>query len=288
VNLVVAAVLTVPLAAVLSRHLDHNLYGEAMVRGPSWSWFDTVDRRHPEILGNLSAVEALFGPEGVGLEELSGLAGVPLAVVAAGLVVLWLDSLLHLGWLSTLAGGRGGARGGLLSSAARFALPGTVLTAGAVGAYVAVYALVYVGGGELLEPLSRAPETEWVALGLLWCRLALTLLALLGVKLAFDLGKCWLVQRDRGDPLRAALAGVAELWRGGVRYAVAYLAVGAIAALVIALWWWLPDLGAITGGLPRSWLGLTAVFVLHQLFLVARIALRLWHLGTTWNLYVRG
>ena len=287
-NLVVAAVSTVPLAAVLSHHLDRNLHGEVLVRGPSWSWLDTVDRRHPEVLGGLSGVEALFGPEGVGLDELSRLSGVPLAVVAAGLVVFWLNGLLHLGWLSTLAGGRGGARGGLLSSTARFALPGTALSLGALAAYVAVYALVYVGGGRAMEPLSRAPENEWIALGLLWLRLAVTLLALLGVKLAFDLAKAWLVQRDRGNVLRAALAGTAELWRDGVRYAAAYLLVGAFATLVVALWWWLPDLGAVTGGLPRSRPGLLLVFLLHQVFLVARIALRLWHLGVTWNLYVRG
>lgn len=288
VNLVTAAVLTVPLAAVASHHLDWNLHGDALARGPSWSWLDTVDRRHPEVLGDLSAVEALFGPEGVGVEELGRLSGVPLAVLAAGLVVFWLNGLLHLGWLSTLAGGRGSARGGLLSSAARFALPGTALSLAALVAYVAVYALVYVGGGRAMEPLSRAPENEWVALGLLWLRLAVTLLALLGVKLAFDLAKAWLVQRDRADVLRAALGGVRELWHDGVRYAVAYLLVGAVAALVVALWWWLPDLGAITGGLPQSWPGLVAVFLLHQVFLVARIALRLWHLGVTWTLYVRG
>lgn len=288
VNLVVAAVLTVPLAAVLSHHLDRNLHGEVLARGPSWSWLDTVDRLHPELLGDLSAIEALFGPEGVGIEELGRLSGAPLTVVAAGLVVLWLNTLLHLGWLSTLAGGRGNARGGLLASTARFALPGTGLWLGALLAYGTAYALVYVGGGAAMEPLSRAPENEWLALGLLWLRLAVTLLALLGVKLAFDLAKAWLVQRDRGNVLRAAIAGVAELWRNGVRYVAAYVLVGAVAALAVAFWWWLPDLGALTGGLPRSWPGLLLVFLLHQVFLVVRIGLRLWHLGVTWNLYVRG
>lgn len=287
-NLVTAAVLTVPAAAVLSQNLDRNLYGDRMAQGPSWSWLDTVDRRHPGLLGDLSAVEALFGPEGVGPEELGALTGLPLAVVAAGLAVFWLNTLLHLGWLSTLAGGRGSARGGLLSGAARFALPGTALSLGALAVYVAVYALIYVGGGATAQPLSRAPENEWVALGLLWLRLALTLAAFLGVKLAFDLAKSWMVQRDRGNPLRAALAGAAELWRNGVRYAVAYLLVGAVAAALVALWWWLPDLGTITGGLPQGWVGLLVVFLLHQVFLLARIALRLWHLGVTWTLYVRG
>lgn len=288
VNLAVAAVLTVPLAAVLSDTLDRNLHSDRMADGPSWQWFDTVDRTRPEVLGDLSAVEALFGPQGVGLGELSKLSGVPLAVLAAGLVVFWLNALLHLGWLSTLAGGRGGARGGLLACAGRFALPGSALALGALVAYVAVYQVIYVGGGKLLEPLAQATETEWVALGVMWARLAVTLLALLGVKLAFDLAKAWLVQRDSSNFARAALGGLGALGRNGLRYTAAYLLIGLIAALSVALWWWLPDRGAITGGLPRSWLGLLLVFLIHQAFLIARIALRLWHLGATWNLYVRG
>jgi len=292
-NLVVAALLTAPLAVVLSDHLDHNLHGERMAEGPSWRWLDTVDRTHPEVLGDRSAVSALFAAEGVGWEEMAELSGAPVAVLAGGLAVFWLNALLHLGFLSTLAGGRRDARGGLLAGAARFALPGTVLAVGALMAYVATYALVYVGGGRLMEPLSRAPENEWVALGLLWARVTVTLLALLGVKLTFDLAKAWLVQRDSvnilsGNVLRAVLGALKELWRNGVRYGLAYLVVGAVAAVVVLLWWWLPDLGAITGGLPQGWLGLVLVFLLHQLFLLARIVLRLWHLGVTWNLVVRG
>lgn len=287
-NLVIAAVLTVPLAGVLSETLDTNLYGEEMAEGPSWRWFDTVDRTRPEVLGDLSAVEALFGAEGLGLEELGKLSGVPLALLAAGLVVFWLNTLLHLGWLSTLAGGRGDARGGLLACAGRFAIPGSLLALGSLAAYAGVYALVFRGGGRLLEPLSAGTENEWVALALLWTRLALTLLALLGVKLTSDLAKSWMVQRDSRNLLRAVPAALGVLGRHGLRYVLGYLLVGAVALGAVALWWSLPDLGAVTGGLPQTWLGLLLVFLLHQVFLVLRIALRLWHLGVTWGLYVRG
>jgi|GEM_PF-3823859 len=287
-NLVVAAVLTVPLAAVLGETLDTHLYGDRMAEGPSWRWYDTVDRTHPEVLGDLSAVSELFGPEGVGLEEMGRLSGVPLAVLAAGLVVFWLNTLLHLGWLSTLAGGRGDARGGLLACTARFAVPGSALALGALASYGVVYVLIYVLGGRLLEPLFEGTETEWVALGLLWVRLGVTLLALLGVKLTSDLAKAWMVQRDSGNVLRAVPAASGTLGRHGLRYLLGYLLVGAVALGAVALWWGLPDLGALTGGLPQSWGGLLIVFLLHQLFLVLRIALRLWHLGVTWGLYVRG
>jgi hypothetical protein len=57
-----------------------------------------------------------------------------------------------------------------------------------------------------------------------------------------------------------------RLLRRGWAYALLYLAIGA---------------GPLV---PRTWIGLAIVFALHQIFLAARITLRLAHLGATQGL----
>ena len=64
-NLGAALVLAVPARSLLSAELDDNLYGERMETGASWRWFDTVERRHPQAVGDYSPWTALFSDEGV-------------------------------------------------------------------------------------------------------------------------------------------------------------------------------------------------------------------------------
>lgn len=296
-NLLAAAVLTAPLASVLASDLDRNLYGDAMADGASWRWFDTADRRHPALLGDLSAVDALFDDQqdGVGAAELKRLSGVPLAVALAGLALYWLNALLHTGWLAalsaqaegpSLAPGLGsplapGSGAAMLAGAARFALPATVVAALAAAGYAAAYALCYSALGRLLADVGTASQREWVSLGLTWLRLALTLASFLGVKLWSDLAKAALAGRGAARPLAAlpgALAAAAgELLRRGPRYAVVYLAIGLGTPLLAALWWLL----ALPLGPATAWPALVAGVLAQQLFLGARITLRLAHLAAT-------
>jgi hypothetical protein len=285
-----------PIAAVLSAELDHNLYGESMARGASWRWFDTVDRKHPVLLGDLAAWHGLLGEEGVKARDLAKLSGVPLAIALGGLGLYWLNALLHTGYLAALAArGRAepgaaplapGTAGAMLAGAARFAVPATVVAVLAAAGYAAAYAVLYLGLGRLLEDVGPASRREWVSLGLTWTRLALTLGGLLAVKLWSDLAKAALAERGAARPLAAlpgALAAAAgALLRRGPAYAIAYLALGLGTPLLAALFW------LVTRPLEPAtlWPLLVALALAHQLFLGARIALRLAHLAATRRLLI--
>ncbi len=271
VNLVTAGVLILPLQHVLSDELDPSLYGNEMARGVSWRAFDTILRTHP----------TLGSPDGLEMPDLSRLTGLPAQALAAGVVMFWLHALLHCGYLSTLGSGVAGRRS-LLGGTGRFAVPGTALTALAAAGYGVVLWLGYGLGSRLLEPVLDSLDREWVALGIEWGRLALVLLGLLLVKLWFDLTKTSLVRRDTWNVLTATFDGSRELLGRPFTYVAAYALVGLASLILIPLWWWLPGRWA-----AYSTLGLVILFLLQQAFLAVRIAVRLVHLGTTRNLFVR-
>lgn len=280
VNLAAALVLTVPLGALLAAELDHNLYGDAMASGASWRWFDTVDRRHPAVLGDLAAWHALFEDEGVAWSDLAELSGVPAAVLAAGLALFWLNSLLHTGWLAAMLPGRRGTPRELFAEAARFALPTSLLAVLAVAGYAAVYAVVYVGGGRLLDGVGEAAQREWVSLGLTWGRLLVTLGGMLAVKLVFDLARAALVELGAWRLLPALGIAAGELVRRGPAYLALYLVIGLGTPLLAIAWWLLTlPLGPATG-----WAVLLLLFVCQQVLVAGRIALRLAHLAATQGL----
>lgn len=295
VNLAVALVVVAPLRGPLAADLDTNLYGGAMASGTSWRWFDTFDRRHPALLGDLGAWEALFGEKGVTLEGLRKLSGVPAAAALGGLLVFWLNGLLHTGWLAVLRAARArpgpatgtappaGPRGvsGVFAAAVRYAVPATLLAALALALYAGVYAALYVGAGRLIDRLGELSQRETVSLALTWGRLLLTAAAMLGVKLLYDLARAALVELGGWSVVRALAAAAGELVRRGAAYVALYLLLGAAAPLLVALWWLLTAPLA-----PQSWVGLAILFVLQQLFLGARVGLRLAHLAGTQALFL--
>jgi hypothetical protein len=269
--------------------LDHNLYGQEMARGSSWRWFDTVDRNQPQAFGNLDAWKALFTSEGVKLKDLKNLAGPPAAVALVALLLFWLNTVLHCGFLAYLVpdprsgGGLGiGAAAARFGAAtARFALPASAFACCALLLYGAIYALVYVQSGKWLQGVSEATDQEWLALGLTWLRLGATSLALLVAKLIFDLAKVILVDRGTWNWPWAFLLAMRELGVRGWRYLVLYLLLGLAAPLLTLLW------ATTAGGLVAAgWLTLLLLFLAQQVFLGARITLRLAHLASTRALYL--
>ena len=296
-NLAAALALAAPVAGVLSAELDRNLYGDAMAEGASWRWFDTLDREHPVLLGDLAAWHALFSDEGVTRGDLAKLSGLPLALAVAGIGLYWLNALFHTGWLAALwrhdqrfdAGGSSlapGTAGAMLAGAARFAVPATVIAVFAGAGYAGVYALAYVWLGSVLDGIGEAAQREWVSLGLTWLRLAVTLFALLAVKLWSDLAKTLLVERGAARPL-AALPGalvsaLGELLRRAPAYVTAYLALALGTALLAALW----RLVAVLLEPATLWPLLVVLVLAQQVFLGARICLRLAHLAATRRLVV--
>lgn len=280
VNLVMALVLAAPLAGLLSAELDHNLYGEEMATGPSWRWFDTVSRQHPHAVGDLGPWSALFTSEGIRPADLGRLSGPPAAILLAGLLLYFVHAMLHTGYL---AAGRWrsseGRAAGLLHRSALFAVPALGLAMMAAAGYVAVYAVAYVATGPPLARLAVMAQSHALHLLFIWLRLGLTVVLLLGVKLWFDLAKATLVETGSWDLPRAAARAARELARRGWAYALLYLAIGAGTLAVTAVWLLVAD-----PLVPRTWIGLAIVFVLHQVVMAVRVALRLAHLGATQGL----
>lgn len=279
INLLTAWMLAAPLRGLLSAELDANLYGEAMRTGASWRWFDTVGRLHPQAVGDFSAFTALFTDEGVRWKELRKLSGPATAVALAGLFLFWLNGVLHCAFLDSLREERSADSFG--AAAARFAPPLSALASFALLTYVLIYALLYVQTGKWLEDFRAGVDSEWVAMGITWARLAVTLTGLLVVKVLYDLAKVVLVERGSWNWPWAFLLALRELVRRGGRYVLLYLLIGLGTPLLAGLW-------GLTGGqlIASGWLLLILLFLLHQLFLAARIGLRLTQLAATRTLYL--
>ncbi len=299
-NLGVALVVAVPLKSLLSAELDDNLYGEVMEEGASWRWFDTVEREHPQAVGDYSPWTAFFTADGVGLADLAAVSGPAATLLLAGLLIFLIQAPLHVGYLAAAPGSRATAAGGwrrrawgireVVGAGVARAPAALILAVGAGCAYAAVYALLFVAPAAHLERFADFLHSAPSQLAQTWLRLVLTFLALMVVKVFFDLAKLGLAggaAAGSGDGVAdgsVRFGGLARLpaalklaLREGLRRGWAYLAVDLVLValmLVLALlWWWLS--GPLV---PATWLGIAILFVLHQLFLALRIGLRLAHL----------
>lgn len=282
-NLSLAAVLVVPLGSLLSAGLDHNLYGDRMETGASWRWFHTVEREHPEAVGDLGAWTALFSSEGVRWKDLRDLSGPPAMVALAALFLFLLHGPLHLGWLAAVrrtqrTSERSAARV-MVGQAVRLAPAGLLLAVLAAAGYVGAYLLGYTALAEPLAGLAEGWGSERWHIVFIFLRLALAGVLLLVVKSYVDLAKAVLAERAAdGHPgtggnrhLPAALTAAGRHLAGAGVPCV--LLVGGFTALLLAVsaaWWYLSR-----PLIPETWLGLLILFVLHQLFVGLRIALRL-------------
>ncbi|HUO86519.1 MAG TPA: hypothetical protein VM617_03945 [Thermoanaerobaculia bacterium] len=277
VNLGLATILALPLSGLLAAELDDNLYGEEMATGASWRWFDTVSRQHPHAVGSLGAWTVLLSDEGARPRDLARMSGPAAAVAVAGLLLYLLHAVLHTGYL---ASGRWrsseGRAAGLLHRAALFALPALALAVIAAAGYVAAYGLAYVATGPPLARLAETAQSESLHLLFVWVRLILTLILCLAVKLWSDLAKAALVEVGSWNLWRAATRAGRELVRRGWAYALVSVPLAGGTLLLAALW-----LLVSAPLVPRTWIGLTLVFLFHQLVLALRIVLRLGQLGAT-------
>ncbi|HMB52840.1 MAG TPA: hypothetical protein VKU40_05960 [Thermoanaerobaculia bacterium] len=279
VNLGAAVLLALPLATLASAELDDNLYGDEMATGASWRWFHTVERQHPRAVGEYGAWTALLSEDGVRWSDVRALSGPPAAIAWAALFLFLLHAPLHVGWLTVRR--RSGPRTGALLSAAVARAPAALLLALlAALAYAAVYTVAFVAPADWLRGWSEGIQSERLHLVFVALRLALTLALLFVVKLGLDLAKVGLAAGD-GWNLAGSIAGAGrELLRRGPIYAALYIPPLLAMALVAALWWWLA--GALV---PAAFLGFAILFLLQQLFVALRIALRLTALGAVQGLY---
>ncbi len=99
IQLLLAAVLILPISNSLHDLLDNSVAGSRMVANPESGWWETVQREHPDLFGNFGDLAAgLLTPEGVRSSQLPGLRGIGATAVSLGFLAvvltpsLWAES----------------------------------------------------------------------------------------------------------------------------------------------------------------------------------------------------
>ncbi len=103
-----------------------------------------------------------------------------------------------------------------------------------------------------------------------WVRAAVVLLLFLVVNMLFDYARIRAVANNLAKGWRATLSAVVFVGRNLARTSAVYALVSLLGLVLAALWW------MISSALPRTALGwIVLVFVLQQIFVVARVFVRL-------------
>lgn len=208
IQLLMAAVLVLPISNSLHAMLDHSPAADKMVANPDYGWWETVRRTHPDLLGNFPELATgLLSPEGIKWSELPNLRGI--GAVAFSLALL--ATVLH-------AFGLGGMLGTLRepsSSLVTFGREGMrrmraflVFTFAALGAAFAAYEWIYQRSGKEMRERAYALPTEPMALAVTGLRLLALILALAVIKLLADSVRVVWVARPDLPPVSRFFFGI--------------------------------------------------------------------------------
>ena len=298
VNVGTALVLAVPLARNLRADLRQKQAAQSMMYGFDYSWWSEWSDRQ-------SGWTASFGPEifGVGFAFrnldllLKGalpanlLAGRPapdasppldLVVLGLGLVYLLVQTFLAGGILSTLRGAQGAwTLRGLLHGAGFYF--GRFFRVALV-ALVAAWVVFRLNGpfARWADAQARESVSESSAMAWLLGRHALLLLALFFVNLVAGYARAIVVVEERASAILAFVSALSFCLRSFTRAFGHYLAVALLGVVLLAVWRVL-DGAYVTTGYKTQLL----TFLLFQLFVLARLALRVMLMGGQLALYRR-
>ncbi len=237
IQLLLAAVLVLPVSNSLHANLDHSPVAERMIGVPDYGWWETFRRTHPDLLGNFGEVaEGLLSPEGVESSSLDGLRGIGAAAFSLALLAIVLHAFSLGGLLGTLREPS--------SSLVTFGREGMrrlpvflAFTLAAFAAALASYRWIYLETGKALQQRVNDFSTEGQALAVTGLRLLALALALSAIKLATDSVRAIWVARPDLPPVSRFLMGL-----GG--------ALARSRRLFGVLLWY----GAMTGGLYVVWI----------------------------------
>ena len=296
VNLAAALLLAVPLAFRLHGDLHHTQSSQSMMYGfdyPWWSqWSDAqsgwTKSLGPEILGvgfafrNLDLL--LKGVLPANLFALPAEGGPALDPVILGLGVAYLlvQTFLAGGILSTLRGAQGTwtVRGLLHGAGFYFGrLARVALVA------LAAAALVFALNGPFArwaDGRARESVSETTAMAWLFGRHAVLLLALMLVSLVSGYAKAIVVLEERASALLAFVSALSFCGRNLLRTLGHYLSVALLGVALLAAWRLLDGAYTTTGYKTQL-----VTFALFQLFVLARLALRVMLMGGQLALYRR-
>jgi hypothetical protein len=268
-QLLLAAVLILPISNSLHDLLDHSSAGSRMVANPDYGWWETLQRTHPDLLGEFPKLaKDLLSTEGAKLSQLATLKGVGAAAVALALLGIVLHAFSLGGVLGTLRErqaslvtfGREGIR--------RF--PAFVMfTLASLAAAVAAYRWVYLETGAALK--NRLPEldTERTAMLITGLRVVALLISLAAIKLLADSVRTVWVARPDLPPVSRFFTGIGGFLSRPLKlFGVLLWYVGVTAALYIA--WLIIDPSA--GGEARF--ALAPLILTQQVFVFLRLLVK--------------
>jgi hypothetical protein len=282
IQLLLAAVLILPVSNTLHALLDHSPAAARMVAHPDYGWWETMTRTHPDLFGNLpELMGAMLSPEG--LRGKRGRGGQPGQPAGAGLerlrgvgATLFSLALLAVVLHAFALGGVLGALREPHGSLVTFGREGMrrfpaflAFTLAAAAAALAAYRWIYIETGRALEARVQELDTERAAMTLTALRLFALLAALAGIKLLADSVRSIWVARPDLPPVSRFFAGVAAALSRPLRL-VGILLLFVLATAGLYLIWLVTDPSA--GGEARF--ALVPLILTQQVFVFLRLLVK--------------
>jgi len=299
-NLLVAAVLVIPLQRTLEAELSKKDAASRMLDGFDYRWWSEWSSRQsgwtgsfgPEILGVGFAfrnLELLLGGQlparlparlPAGAEDHSG--SVDGVILGLGALYLLLQTFLTGGILAVFRGSQGEwtLRSFLHGSSFYF---GRLLRVGLLALAIDLLLfLLNVPLAHWVDARAREAVSELTASAWLLGRYALLLLALLLLHLLSGYAKVIVVLEDRASAALAFLSSVGFCARHALKVCGLFLAVVALSILMLATWSFFDSRWTTTGYASQA-----VALLLAEGFVLGRILLRLLLLGSQLALYRR-
>lgn len=303
VNLATALVLAAPLAGILRRELHNKQASQTMMYGFDFAWWSQWSAAQsgwtgsfgPEIFGvgfafrNLELLLKGALPAGLFTVRTEGArgadAGTPLLdplILGLGLVYLLVQTYLAGGILSTLRGAQGTwtVRGLLHGAGFYFGRLVRVALVALCAAWL-VFAL-NAPFARWVDARARESVSETTAMAWLIGRHALLLLALFFVSLVSGYAKAIVVVEERSSALLAFVSALSFCLRNFLRTFGHYVLIVVLGVALLAAWRLVDGAYTTTGYKTQL-----VTFALFQLFVLARLALRVMLMGGQLALYRR-
>lgn len=266
IQLLLSAVLILPMSNFLHDALDNSVAGSRMVANPESGWWETVQRDHPDLFGNFGELTAgLLTPEGVKSSQLAGLRGIGATAVSLGFLAVVLHAFALGGVFGTLREPK--------ASLVTFGREGMrrfpaflVFTLASLAAAGAAYRWIYLETGEALRERVTNLDSEGKALAVTALRVLALLAALAAIKLVADSVRAVWVARPDLPPISRFFAGIASALGRPARLAGVLVFYAVLTAALYLVWLWLDP---SAGGEARF--ALVPLILTQQVFVFLRL-----------------
>jgi hypothetical protein len=269
IQLMLAAVLILPVSNTLHELLDNSPAASRMVANPDFGWWETLLRVHPDLLGNFpDLLTGIVTTDGVTSSQLGDLRGIGASAVALAMLGIVLHAFALGGIFGTLREPHASlvtfGREGMRRFPAFLAF-----TLAAFAASIAAYRWVWLESASLLR--DRIPElsSERQAMAITAVRIAVMLVVLAGIKLVADSVRAIWVARPDLPPVSRFFAGIGAALSRPVKLFGVLLA-ATVSTVGLYLVWLVADPSA--GGEAR--LALVPLILTQQVFVFLRLLVK--------------